>query len=128
MAKQQEQPETIVASGMRIEGELKSNGNIRVDGVVSGKIQTAHDIMVGKEAQIDADINAFNAVISGVVKGNVTAKGSLLIMETGKLTGNVSCANLGIREGANFSGACKMTEQKQIDLENEEINQEEEES
>ncbi|MBI2607315.1 MAG: polymer-forming cytoskeletal protein [Candidatus Doudnabacteria bacterium] len=120
MARQQEQPETIVASGMRIEGELKSNGNIRIDGVVAGKIQTAHDIMVGGTAQIDADINAENAVVAGVVAGNITVKGSILIMETGKVAGNISCANLGIREGAIFSGNCKMSEQKQVDLQSEE--------
>lgn len=113
MRKSQEQPETIVAAGMRIEGELKSNGNIRIDGVVSGKIQAAHDIMIGSEAQIDADMSAENAVVAGSVEGNVIVKDSLLILETGKVLGNVTCANLGIREGAMFSGNCKMSEPKQ---------------
>jgi cytoskeletal protein CcmA (bactofilin family) len=119
MSKQQEQPETIVADGMRIEGELKSNGNIRVDGVVAGKIQTAQDVLVGDNAQVDANIEAENAVIGGVVKGNVTVKGSLLVMEGGKIVGNISCANLGVREGAFLSGNCKMHEQKTLDLDSE---------
>ena len=119
MAKQ-EQPETIVAAGMRIEGELKSNGNIRVDGVVAGKIQTDQDVLVGDNAQVDADIVAQNAVIGGTVKGNITVKGSLLVMETGKIVGNISCTNLGVREGAFISGNCKMYEQKSLDLDSEE--------
>ena len=82
MAKSQIQSETIVAAGMRIEGELKSNGNIRIDGVVSGKIQAAQDILIGSDAQIDADIAAENAVIAGSIEGNVNVKGSLLILET----------------------------------------------
>ena len=108
----QEYPETIVGSSMRIEGELKSAGNIKIDGVVSGKVHTSADLLVGNNAQVDADLIAANAVIAGVVKGNVTVKESLKILETGKVIGNISCARLGISEGAYFSGACRMIEVK----------------
>ena len=114
MARQQENPETIVSAGMRIEGELKSNGNVRIDGIVSGKIHTSQDLLIGPTAQIDADIVASNAVIAGIVKGNLTVKGSLMLLETTKLIGNINCGTLGIREGAYFSGACRMSEPKQI--------------
>lgn len=113
MAKQDTYPETIVSSAMRVEGELKSNGNIKIDGIVSGKVHTAADLMIGSNAQIDADLIANNALVAGVVKGNVTVKNSLLILETGKLIGNISCANLGIKEGAYFAGQCRMQEPKQ---------------
>lgn len=112
MARQEQNPETIVASSMRIEGELKSNGNVKIDGVVTGKVHTSQDLLIGPNAQIDADLIATNAVIGGVVKGNVTVKESLLLLETAKIIGNISCGKLGIREGAYFSGACKMQEPK----------------
>lgn len=111
-----ENPETIVSAAMRIEGELKSNGNIKIDGSVTGKVQTSQDLIIGPNAQIEADLIATNAVIAGMVKGNVTIKNSLLILETGKLLGNISCMNLGVREGAYFSGACRMAEPKQTEL------------
>jgi cytoskeletal protein CcmA (bactofilin family) len=115
MARQEQNPETIVASSMRIEGELKSNGNVKIDGIVTGKVHTSQDLLVGPNAQIDADLIAANAVIGGVVKGNVTVKDSLLLLETGKVIGNISCGKLGIREGAYFSGACRMQEPKQTE-------------
>lgn len=115
MARTQETyPETIVSSSMRIEGELKSNGNIKIDGIISGKVHTAQDLLIGPNAQIDADLIAANAIIAGVVKGNVLVKNSLIITETGKVMGNISCTLLGIKEGAYFSGACKMQEVKQM--------------
>src|SRR3990167_320662 len=110
MPKQEQFPETIVASSMRIEGELKSNGNIKIDGIISGKVHTAQDLLIGPNAQIDADLIANNAVIAGVVHGNVVIKNSVVITETGKVHGNISCTTLGIREGAYFSGTCKMQE------------------
>lgn len=112
MARTEQHPETIVSAAMRIEGELKSAGNIRIDGIISGKVQTAADLVIGSNAQIDADLMALNAVIAGVVKGNVTVKHSLLILETGKVLGNISCSSLGIREGAYFSGNCRMQDSK----------------
>jgi len=112
MAKESQFAETIVSSSMRIDGELKSQGNISIDGIVSGKVHTSHDLTIGPNAQIDADLIAANAEIAGTVKGNIVAKGSVVIMETGKVIGNISCSALGIREGAYFSGACKMAEPK----------------
>jgi cytoskeletal protein CcmA (bactofilin family) len=105
-------PETIVSAGMRIEGELKSNGNIRIDGLVSGKIQTSQDLVLGATAQIDADVIASNALISGSVKGNVTVKNSLTITETGKILGNIVCAHITIQNGGVFNGNCTMREIK----------------
>ena len=106
-------PDTIVSAGMRSEGELKSSGKISIDGVVSGKVHTSQNLEVGPNAQIDADLIANNAVIGGTVKGNVTVKNSLELMSSGKILGNISCASLGIHEGAFFNGACRMQEPKQ---------------
>jgi cytoskeletal protein CcmA (bactofilin family) len=112
MAKTEQYADTIVAQAMRIEGDLKSNGNIRVDGIVSGKIQTSQDLVIGPTAQIDADLIAGNSVIAGVVKGNVTVKGGLKIESTGRILGNISCSRLTIDDGAMFIGNCRMQEQK----------------
>lgn len=97
---------------MRIEGELKSNGNIRIDGLVYGKIQTSQDLVLGATAQIDADVIASNALIAGQVKGNVTVKNSLTITETGKILGNIVCAHITIQNGGVFNGNCVMREIK----------------
>ena len=110
MAKNENFPETIVGSSMRIEGELKSNGNIKIDGVISGKVHTSQELLIGPNAQIDADLLAQNAVIAGTVKGNITIKNSLLVLESAKIIGNLNCGQLAIREGAYFSGACRMVE------------------
>ncbi|MGE5392345.1 MAG: bactofilin family protein [Candidatus Saccharibacteria bacterium] len=107
-------PETIVSAGMRIEGELKSNGDIKIDGIITGKVHTSQDLLVGPNAQIDADLIALNAVIAGTVKGNVTVKNSLHLESSARIMGNISCGTLGISEGAYFSGACRMQEPKQM--------------
>lgn len=103
-------PETIVGATVKIEGDLVSEGDIKVDGLVSGKIKTSKNLYVGPMAKIEADVEAENAVFAGVVKGDIKIKENLLVQETGKIMGNVSCMRLSIAEGAHFSGSCTMPE------------------
>lgn len=103
-------PETIVGATVKIEGDLVSDGDIRVDGLVAGKIKTSKDLFVGREAKIEADIEATNAVFAGLVKGDIKVADSLVIEATGKIHGNITCGKLAIGEGAYFSGNCTMTE------------------
>lgn len=114
MAKREEYenaaPETIVGATVKIEGDLVSEGDIKVDGLVSGKIKTSKNLYVGPMAKIEADVEAQNAILSGVVKGEIKVKEQLVVQETGKVDGNISCARLMIAEGAHFSGTCTMPE------------------
>lgn len=103
-------PETIVGASVKIEGDLVSEGDIRVDGLVTGKIKTTKNLYVGPMAKIEADVESQNAVLAGIIKGEVTVKASLIIQETGNIEGNITCEKLAIAEGAHFTGSCTMPE------------------
>lgn len=103
-------PETIVGATVKIEGDLVSEGDIKVDGQVAGKIKTNKNLYVGPLAKIEADVEADNAILAGAVKGEIKVKDNLLVQETAKIEGNISCARLSIAEGAHFSGTCTMPE------------------
>ncbi|MDP3741327.1 MAG: polymer-forming cytoskeletal protein [bacterium] len=103
-------PETIVGATVKIEGDLVSEGDIKIDGLVIGKIKTTKNLYVGPMAKIDADVEAANAVLAGVVNGDVKVRDNLSIEATGKIDGNISCGKLTIAEGAHFSGGCVMPE------------------
>lgn len=102
--------ETVVGATVKIEGDLVSEGDIKVDGMVAGKIKTSKNLYVGPMAKIEADVEANSAILAGAVKGEIKIKESLLIQETAKVSGNVTCTRLAIMEGANFSGNCNMPE------------------
>lgn len=106
-------PETIVGATVKIEGDLVSDGDIKIDGLVSGKIKTSKNLYVGSMAKIDADVEAQNAILAGIVNGDVKVRDNLLIEATGKIDGNIACGTLAIAEGAHFSGSCTMPEVSQ---------------
>jgi cytoskeletal protein CcmA (bactofilin family) len=118
MAKREEfenaAPETVVGATVKIEGDLVSEGDIKVDGLVAGKIKTSKNLYVGPMAKIEADVEAANAILAGIVQGEIKIKDSLVIQETGKVDGNISCGRLAIAEGAHFSGTCTMPEKESL--------------
>lgn len=108
-------PETIVGATVKIEGDLASEGDIKVDGLVTGKIKTSKNLYVGPMAKIEADVEAGNAIVAGIIKGDIKVKENLLVQETGKINGSISCSRLAITEGAHFSGSCTMPEGETVD-------------
>ncbi len=102
------QAETIVGPSVKVEGELHSQGNVRIDGQVQGNVQTTQNLAVGEQAIITANVKALNAVIAGKVKGNITAEEALEITETGQVEGDITAKILSIAPGAIFRGQCQM--------------------
>ncbi|GAC1412872.1 MAG: hypothetical protein NVSMB66_3300 [Candidatus Doudnabacteria bacterium] len=100
--------ESIVGPSVKIEGDLKSQGNLRIDGTVTGKVKTSQNLYVGESANISADVEAENAVIGGAVQGNVKIAGALVLSRTCRLTGDILCGSLQVEEGAYFGGKCQM--------------------
>ena len=49
---------TIIAEGVRVQGEFKGDGPMIIDGVVQGTITTSQNIEVGKSAHVEGNINA----------------------------------------------------------------------
>src|SRR3989344_7889161 len=101
-------PETIVGATVKIEGDLVSEGDIKVEGMVSGKIKTSKNLYVGPAAKIEADIDVGNAVLAGQIKGEIKVRESFMLQETVRISGNITCSRLTMAEGAHFTGTCTM--------------------
>ncbi len=104
--------ETIVGSSVKLKGNLKSDGDININGSVSGDVKTKSSIQIGTSANVVANIKAKNIQVSGIVQGNIEAKETLQISETGKVYGDINVGVLSVSPGAIFSGKCAMTETK----------------
>lgn len=100
--------ETVVGPSVKIQGDLNSEGNIKIEGQVSGKVKTSQSVFVIPGAKIAADIFAGNAVVGGEVQGNLKISGHLILQSTAKLIGDIGCSVLRVEDGAQFSGKCVM--------------------
>ncbi len=108
MANHDSAAETVVGPSVKIQGDLNSEGNIRIEGAVAGKVQTTQSVHIGDHAKIAADVVAGNAIIAGEIHGNVKVAESLILQPTARIVGDISCGILRVEEGAQFSGKCSM--------------------
>jgi cytoskeletal protein CcmA (bactofilin family) len=100
--------ETVVGPSVKIQGDLNSEGNIKIEGQVSGKVKTSQSVFVIPGAKINADVLAGNAVVGGEVQGNLKITGHLILQSTAKIMGDISCQIFRVEDGAQFSGKCSM--------------------
>ena len=105
--------ENVLGPTASFQGNLKSEGNVRIDGYFDGSIETAGNVIVGEAAKVIADIKASNVQVWGAVKGSITASGRLEILPSGRVWGEIKVTSLLIDEGGLFRGKSVMAGDEQ---------------
>lgn len=95
---------TVIAHGVRVEGDFSSEGDVVIEGEVHGNVVIAGMLTVGAQARLKADVSAEQAMIAGVVDGNTVIKGHLDLKATAKMTGDLICETVAIESGATLNG------------------------
>lgn len=101
----------MIGKGTSIKGDIRSDGDFRVDGTLTGSIQSNGKIVVGVSGSIEGDITCQNADISGQVKATIRVKELLSLKETSRFLGDIYTNKLAIEPGAKFTGTCNMQEE-----------------
>jgi cytoskeletal protein CcmA (bactofilin family) len=101
--------ENVLGPSATYQGNLKSEGNIRIDGHFDGSIETAGNVIIGETAKVIANVTASNVQVWGAIKGKISAKGRLEILPSGRVWGEINVTSLLIDEGGLFRGRSVMT-------------------
>ncbi len=102
----------LIGTGTVIRGDIETAGDIRIDGTLIGKLTAKAKIVLGESAIIEGDMFCQNADISGAVLGNILVEDMLTLKSTGRMHGDVVTKKLVIEAGADFTGNCKMGDNK----------------
>lgn len=96
------------AQDTKIFGDIDSDGDIRMDGVMEGRLNCKGRVVIGPEARIKGTINAQNAEILGNVEGEINVIDLLSLKGTALIIGDLIMGKLMVEPGASFTGNCKM--------------------
>ena len=99
---------TVLAKEDTISGKLHLKGSGQVLGNFSGQIECDGDLLIGPEADVEAEIHTVTVTIAGVVRGNVVATSRLKITTTGRLEGDAQVGALVVQEGGIHRGVIKV--------------------
>ncbi|MFN0032942.1 MAG: polymer-forming cytoskeletal protein [Flavobacteriales bacterium] len=97
-----------IVEGTTIEGEIKCESNIRIDGSFKGNLTTKGRLVIGPGGIIDGNVLCQHAEIEGLVKGKVHVQQLLSLKGTARVEGDIYTDKLAIEPGATFTGACNM--------------------
>jgi cytoskeletal protein CcmA (bactofilin family) len=95
--------------GSHLHGELHFEDTFRIDGRLTGKVDSDGDLYVGEHGEVQGEIRVGRLFVTGKVQAVVHAQ-RVEIAPGGQLRGEVSTPVLVIDEGAIFEGQARMTE------------------
>jgi cytoskeletal protein CcmA (bactofilin family) len=98
----------FIGKGTYIEGNIKTESSLRVDGIVKGKLICKNTLTLGENGQIEGDVEASNAIIGGKIKGKIIVGDKLVLESKSSLKGELKAKKLIIDEGAVFDGTSDM--------------------
>lgn len=99
-----------ITTGTEITGDIISNGDIRLDGILTGNVNAKGKLVVGESGKVVGIINCRNADIYGIVEGKINVSELLSLKNASRITGDIVTNRLAIEPGCKFTGNCKMTE------------------
>ena len=99
-----------IENGTSIIGDIKSNGDIRIDGSVKGNLNFKGRVIIGATGQITGEIYCKNADIEGKIEGKINVGELLTLKASSLIQGDIVTKKIAIEPGAKFTGNCNMTD------------------
>lgn len=98
-----------IGSTIHIKGDVTGDEDLIIHGHVEGQINLKdHNVIIGKNGKVDANINAKQIVVEGELNGDLNGEEKVIIRDTGNVLGNVISPRVTLEDGAMFKGSIEM--------------------
>jgi len=104
---------SIIAAGTSIDGDIETEGVIRVEGRVEGSIHAGRQVLIGRQGEVRGDITTREAVVGGKVEGTINASERLEVQSTSVITGDINTRAIAVVEGGRINGTVRITDAKE---------------
>ena len=98
----------VIAKNTTIKGEIISDGDFRIDGVLEGGLKTKGRVIIGSGGCVQGTIEALNADVEGKFSGQLNVEKTLTLKAIADISGEVIVGKLSIEPGATFNASCVM--------------------
>ncbi len=100
--------DTILAEDIDFTGTLVFEKPLMIKGKFNGEIKASGDLYIGKDAEVNATIEANLISSKGRIKGDVFARSRVELFSSATLEGDITTPDLVIESGCKFNGKCRM--------------------
>lgn len=92
-----------------IKGDLSGDEDLVIEGRVEGKVDLKqHNVTIGRNGRVKADIVGKVVTVEGEVDGNVYAQEQAILRQAGAIRGNISAPRVMLEDGSRFKGSIDM--------------------
>jgi cytoskeletal protein CcmA (bactofilin family) len=99
-----------IGQSIVFKGELTGDEDLEIDGQVEGNVDLKnHQLTIGPNGHLKAEVSAKSIIVIGKVKGNLAATERIEIQATGVVEGNVHAPRMNVQEGAVLNGKIDMS-------------------
>lgn len=98
----------LIVQGTTITGDIVTNGDIRIDGQLKGKLLSSGRVVIGATGVVEGEIECKNGDFSGTIQAKVKVSELLMLKASVKLSGDITTSKLAVEPGALFTGHCSM--------------------
>lgn len=105
-------------AGSHIKGTLHFEDTFRIDGKVTGNVESDGHLIVGEKGEIDGEVDVRRVSVSGTVRGQLRTRERLEITSLGRVYADITSPILTVEEGAVLEGRCSMEKAKRGEVGN----------
>jgi cytoskeletal protein CcmA (bactofilin family) len=92
-----------------IKGDLTGDEELVIEGRVEGKVDLKqHNVTVGRNGRVKADVFGRVVTVEGEVDGNVFAQEQAILRQSGAIRGNITAPRVVLEDGSRFKGTIDM--------------------
>jgi len=102
----------IIGQGTEIDGEITSDNDIRVDGVLKGLVKSKSKVVIGSTGTIEGDVVCKNADITGKLMGKLSVSDLLFLKSSANVQGDIVTNKIVVESGAIMNGTLQMGDVK----------------
>jgi cytoskeletal protein CcmA (bactofilin family) len=98
---------SIISVGMRVVGQVETDGVLKIEGRVEGNIRSEGQVLVAKGGLVEGDIFTREAVLGGAIKGAIAADKRVEVQSTSVITGDITSPKITVQEGGEVNGVVR---------------------
>ncbi|WP_420476848.1 bactofilin family protein [Noviherbaspirillum sp. ST9] len=100
--------DSLIGISTRIEGNVRFQGGLRIDGQVKGNVVAEGDepcmLVISEHARVEGEVRAAHLVVNGEIVGPVYSSELLELQPRARITGDVNYKALEMHTGALVAG------------------------
>ncbi len=97
-----------IVEGTLVEGSIRSEGSIRIDGHFVGDIHTTARLVIGAQGRVEGNVDCQDCESQGAVTGNLRVVGLLTLKASSAVSGEIRYGRMAVEAGARIEGVCKL--------------------